>query len=440
LTNKQSKRLGTVRYHAVCVVKSVIDHHKSLNFILPLEQQKVTSEQRPLFSQLCYGSLRWYVQLNFWLTKMVRKPLKAKDRDIHFTLIIGLFQLAYLAKPQHAVIHETVNVSKELNKVWAKALINGVLRSFLRQQDQLRQALSGKVSLLTAAPDWLFEAIDQAYPDTCLAILKSLNDRAPMTLRVNSLCTSRATYSSQLQAAGYPVRQSELAPYAIILETACDVEQLPGFTEGYCTVQDEAAQLAAVILQPAPGQKVLDACSAPGGKTTALLEAFPSIRVCAVDANAERQARTLTSLQRLQLRAQVITAEVEKPETWWDGDLFDHILLDAPCSSTGVIRRHPDIKHLRRRQDIAQLTELQFKMLKKLWSTLKTGGTLLYATCSILPQENTRLIARFLSVQSDALVEPTKVAGDIDSQYGCQLLPQTHGHDGFYYCLLRKTA
>jgi 16S rRNA (cytosine967-C5)-methyltransferase len=431
-------RKQTTRGHAVSIVRGVIDQHNSLNSLLEKHQQELPSEQHAFLSQLCYGSLRWYLRLEFWLQKLMYKPLKGKDRDVHFMLILGLFQLAYLNKPRHAVMNETVNLSREFDKSWASGLINGVLRNFVRQQSALLQDSAATLAVKTAMPRWLCALLEQAYPQHYEQLLGCLNERAPMTLRVNSQRFKTLQYLKELDKLGIEARPSALASHALILEQPCDVDQLPGFYQGFCSVQDEAAQLVTLFLRPKAQQSVLDACCAPGGKTAALLEVFPDLRLVAVDTDAERQQRTANTLERLSLKAELITADAGQPESWWNGQQFDHILLDAPCSATGVIRRHPDIKHLRRPQDINQLSNLQYRLLTRLWSTLKTGGTLLYVTCSILPQENTNIIGRLLTNQPDAVVVNPPVKGDIEVEVGCQFLPQTQGHDGFYYCLLTK--
>ena len=429
-----------VRYTAIHVIKAVIDQHKSMTSLLEQHRSDVPPRQQAFLFELSYGSVRWYIKLEFWLNKLLSKPLKNKDRDIHFTLILGLFQLAYLDKPQHAVINETVKLSKKFHKPWASALINGVLRNFVRQQARLQATNCHDYALQHALPAWLVEELKLAYPKDYIDLLSSLNERAPMAIRVNTKRLTKAQYLGQLSGVGLSARESVVANTALILNQPCDVSSLPGFFEGACSVQDEAAQLAASILVPTANQSVLDACSAPGGKTCAMLEANESIKLLALDADAERQQLTKDNLKRLNLMAEIRHADAGDPYSWWDGDPFDHILLDAPCSATGVIRRHPDIKHLRKPNDIDRLSELQNKLLTKLWSTLKPGGTLLYATCSLLPQENTQLIKCFIKKQRDAQAMAMKIQGDVNTEYGCQLLPKSGGYDGFYYCLLKKTT
>lgn len=436
---KANKRITSARGHAVKIVKGVIDQHKSLTFLLAQHQQTLPEEQHPFLSQLCYGTLRWYVKLDYWLSKLMRKPLKTKDREVHFILVTGLFQLAYLDKAKHAIINETVNLTRYTDKSWAAGLVNGVLRNFTRQQAELNESSNLRESVALAMPEWFFNAVKHAWPRQYRSILVCLNERAPMTLRVNPQHFQAEEYRLHLQQYGISARRSDLASQAIILEQPCDVSDLPGFYQGHCSVQDEAAQLVAACLQPVNNQRVLDACCAPGGKTAALLELEPGLRVLAVDIDDSRQQRTRLTLERLGLMATIVSADATQTDQWWDGKEFDHILLDAPCSATGVIRRHPDIKHLRHPDDIQKLVDIQSKLVSQLWSTLKPGGSLLYITCSILPQENTNIIADFLSSQSDVTVKSLPIEGDAEVKFGCQFLPQAQGHDGFYYCLLEKT-
>ncbi len=423
---------------AVGVLQEVVDQQRSLNVVLKEAQQKLPDEQQAFLSELTYGSLRWLLQLQFLLGKLLHKPLKSKDRDVHFALILGLYQLSFLDKPAHAVINETVNLAREFKKDWASKLLNGVLRNFLRRQDELQKMAANRLEITTASPRWLVKMLQDAYPQMADELLETLNRRAPMSLRVNSRRYSREAYQRLLEQAGIACRPCPIAPLGLTLEQPVDVSRLPAFQQGSCSVQDESAQLAAELLAAAPNDRVLDACSAPGGKTAALLERTSDIQLIAVDLEEARQARTKENLQRLNLEAEVKVADVRQLAKWWDQQPFDRVLLDAPCSATGVIRRHPDIKHLRRADDISALSATQKSMLKRLWELLKPGGRLLYATCSILPQENTHIIADFLAEQADARPVPMTISGDIAVPVGLQLLPQPQGHDGFYYALLEK--
>ncbi|WP_020409174.1 16S rRNA (cytosine(967)-C(5))-methyltransferase RsmB [Hahella ganghwensis] len=426
---------------AAGILKSVIDDGKSLTPLMEHWLEAIPENEKAFVTALCYGAVRWYIRLNGCLGQLMDKPLKPKDRDVHMLLICGMYQLGYMQKPTHAVINETVNACQDFNKNWATKLVNGVLRNFQRKQKELEEWAELRNTTRFAFPGWLVKTLTQAYPNQVEELLDSLNQQAPMTLRVNPLQQSREEYADLLKENGLESLTTELAPYGLTLTHPCDVQDLPGFFEpGRCSVQDEAAQLAATFLNLAPGQRVLDACSAPGGKTTAILEQCPKVKeVVAVDIEAERQQRTHDSLGRLGLKANVIVADTGTLSDWWDEQPFDRILLDAPCSATGVIRRHPDIKHLRRREDITHLSEIQYSLLNTLWKTLAPGGQILYATCSILPQENTHIIERFIRETPNARHIPLELRGFHDTPTGhIQLLPKAGGHDGFFYSLLEK--
>ncbi len=262
-----------------------------------------------------------------------------------------------------------------------------------------------------------------------------------MTLRINTRRLDRETCLARLEAAGIAARAAPLAPTGVYLDTPQSVESLPGFTDGELSIQDEAAQLCAGLLAPSAGERVLDACCAPGGKTGHLLEYQPGLReLVALDSDAERLERVSENLQRLGLAATLRAADAGAVEDWWDGAPFDRILLDAPCSATGVIRRHPDIKLLRRPDDVAKLATVQGRLLNRLWQTLAPGGRLLYATCSVLPAENDAVVGAFAADRGDCRVLPIDTDGGLATSCGRQLFPRPDGHDGFYYALLEKTA
>ncbi|OZG73255.1 16S rRNA (cytosine(967)-C(5))-methyltransferase [Hahella sp. CCB-MM4] len=428
---------------AVEILLGTMDEGKSLTVLMDQWLEAIPDNEKAFVSALCYGAVRWYTRLNGCLGQLLSKPLKPKDRDLHMLLVCGLYQLGYMQKPTHAVINETVNICRELNKDWATKLVNGVLRNYLRRKQELSDWADQRLTTKYGFPGWLVKSLTQAYPDSVDKVLDSLNQQAPMTLRVNQMQQSREEYAQQLSEGGIASTPTQLAPQGLTLATPCDVHQLPGFFDsGLCSVQDEAAQLAAILLDLKPGQRVLDACSAPGGKTAAILEQCPELAsVTAVDLEADRQQRTRETLSRLHLEAKVVVADTGDLSAWWDNQPFDRILLDAPCSATGVIRRHPDIKHLRRQSDIAQLSTIQFRLLSTLWKTLAPGGRILYATCSILPQENTHIIERFIRETPDARSLPLVLDGSHDAPAGqIQLLPEPRGHDGFFYALLEKTT
>ncbi len=428
-----------VRVAAAKVLLAVIRDGVSLNQCLPEQMAEVVERDRPLLQELSYGTLRWYPRINTVLNTLIEKPFRAKDRDIHVLLACALYQLMETRIPDHAAVNETVAALKKLKKPWAKGLVNGVLRRFIRERDSLNTQLQDQGVYRYAHPKWLCKRIEQAWPEQAAAIFAANNHPGPMTLRVNRLRQSRADYLDTLQTAGIAAQAITLSEDGVQLHKATGVDALPGFADGLLSVQDEAAQLAAQLLELEPGQRVLDACCAPGGKTCHILEREPKLaELVALDIDDARLGRVKENFARLKVQATLVAADAAATSQWWDGQLFDRILLDAPCSATGVIRRHPDIKLLRKPDDIARLAELQAELLDALWPLLKSGGKLLYATCSILPEENDASIAGFIARQSDAEVLNISVEIGRQTPLGRQLLPTIDGHDGFYYALLCK--
>jgi 16S rRNA (cytosine967-C5)-methyltransferase len=334
-----------------------------------------------------------------------------------------------------------VGCADKLKKPWAKALLNAVLRRAQRESESLLSELEHDPVVRTAHPRWLQKSLKAFWPEQWESICTANNAHPPMILRVNRRHHSRDAYLGLLTGAGIAASACVYSRDGIILEAAADVRSLPGFAEGWISVQDEAAQLAADLLDLAPGQRVLDACCAPGGKTCHILEAEPKLAgVVAVDLEAKRLVRVRENLERLKLSAELIAADGRDTATWWDGKPFQRILLDAPCSATGVIRRHPDIKLTRQPDDIAALAVLQGELLDALWHTLEVGGILLYATCSTLPTENTEVIEAFLARTPGARELDLATTAGIKQPHGRQLLAQEGGHDGFYYAKLIKIA
>ncbi|WP_421867840.1 16S rRNA (cytosine(967)-C(5))-methyltransferase RsmB [Motiliproteus sp.] len=428
----------SVRLSATRVLTAILKHEGSLATSLPVQLEKLPESEHSLLRQLCYGSMRYYPQLQLLAEQLIPKPLKRKDLDVQALVLLGLYQLAHLRIPAHAAISETVQVTAKLKKPWAKALVNGVLRNFQRQQAVLDEQLSVRQEFSRAHPKWLIKALRQAWPEQANEIMAQNNAQAPMSLRVNRLRGNRDDYAQQLQQAGIDFELCRFSSDGITLAQPKDVNQLPGFSEGLVSVQDEAAQLAAALLAPEPGERILDACAAPGGKTCHLLERQPELSHClALDMSELRLGRVRQNLDRLALDCELLRADAAAAD-WWDGQPFDRILLDAPCSATGVIRRNPDIKYLRQAKDIATLAHLQGQILRNLWPMLKPGGRLLYATCSVLPQENAEQISAFLADQADARELPLEADWGIACSAGRQLFAQPGGHDGFYYALLEK--
>lgn len=415
----------------------VLDRGRSLATALPAHTHHLLPAERALAQEISYGALRWYPRLAAVLAQLVTKPLKPRDRELHGLLIGGLYQLACLDMPAHVAVSRTVEATVELGKPWAKGLVNGVLRRFQREAAALLARADKDEAVALAHPGWLLDHFKQAWPDDWRAIAEANNQRPPMTLRVNLARRSREAYLELLKAAGLDAHPSPHAPGALTLAQPQPVERLPGFAAGEVSVQDAAAQLAAGLLQPAPGQRVLDACAAPGGKTSHILET-PSLTVHALDKDPARLARVQDTLTRLGQKALLIAADAATPEAWWDGQLYDRILLDAPCSATGVIRRHPDIKLLRRPEDIPTLVAEQQRLLTAVWPLLKRGGMLVYATCSVLPEENARQITRFLADKADARPVPLAAHWGREAGPGRQILPGEDEMDGFYYACIAK--
>jgi len=458
MKNKLPHHLSS-RAVAVLIVQECIESGHSLSSVLPRYLENLKPLQRPLAQEISFGVLRWYYRLNPLLGKMLSKPLRGKKRVVHYILLAGLYQINYLDKADYAIVKETVNTSNELQQSWAKGLVNAVLRRFLREKESLLPPLDQSLATQYAYPKWLIRAIKESWQETAgqeiagqsderslESILEAGNQRPPMTLRLNRQ-QDPDDYKKRLQEQGIALSgQSEHAHnrHTLILDKPVAVEKLPLFSEGGVSVQDGAAQMAARLLDPRPGERILDACAAPGGKTMHLFEQQTMLeKVIALDVSAERLDRVKENSQRLKIPAEkleLIAADAAKQD-WWDGQLFDRILLDAPCSATGVIRRHPDIKVLRRSEDIAALTLLQAQILDNMWSLLKPGGLLLYATCSILRDENDRQMQAFLQRNNRSAHEvPIQADWGRAVPVGRQILPGEQSMDGFYYALLKKTA
>lgn len=427
-----------VRAAAAGVIGDVLGGH-SLHQSLPSRLDRVSERDRGLLQQLCYGTLRHGPRLQAMLGLLLEKPLRDKDRDLQGLLLCGLYQLDSTRVPDHAAVDATVGATRVLKKHWAKGMTNAVLRRYLREREQLSQTLDQAAA--ASHPHWLFQRITEQWPTTAAAIIEANNQQPPMTLRVNSRRISRTDYLAVLQHQGIAAAVGNVSPHAVQLTQPMDVWELPGFTEGEVSVQDEAAQMAALLLQADAGERVLDACAAPGGKTCHILELQPGLaELVAMDIDEVRLQKVSENLQRLGLQATLLAGDAAQPPAQLGPASFDRILVDAPCSASGVIRRHPDVKLLRRESDIAQLAEQQHNILKGVWPLLKVGGTLLYATCSILDEENSQVVHRFLAEQGDATLSCTGISWGEAIACGRQLLPTTGGPDGLFYALLRKTG
>jgi len=390
-----------------------------------------------LVKELCYGTLRWQSRLEAWLAKLMDRPLKPADQDVKFLLLLGLYQLAYLRVPDHAAVQQTVEACRQLDKSWAAGLVNAVLRRFQREREQIEAAVAEDPQARYAHPTWFIEEVKRDWPEHWQTILEAGNERPPFTLRVNRRVQDRDAYLGKLTALGIGASACEHSPDGVTLESPMDVKQLPGFAEGAVSVQDEGAQLAEQLLDAQDGMRVLDACAAPGGKTCHLLERH-TLHMTAVELEARRAQRIRENLTRLKLDATLKVADAAQVQSWWDGESFQRILLDAPCSASGVVRRHPDVKLRRTPQEVTSAAGLQAKLLGALWPLLAPGGKLLYVTCSVFQRENAAQIASFLAGHPDAAALPLQTGWGVIAGAGRQVLTGQGGMDGFYYACLEK--
>ncbi|MGB5338603.1 MAG: 16S rRNA (cytosine(967)-C(5))-methyltransferase RsmB [Gammaproteobacteria bacterium] len=430
------------RAGAARVIAQVAHRRRSLADVLPpVLQGLADAQQRALLQELAYGTLRWYFQLDAILQQLLDKPLKASAADVHGLLLAGLYQLDHMAVPQRVAVHETVQAVHALNKAWASGLVNAVLRNYQRNGPDLHQAIAGDTGACYAHPDWLVARIQADWPNDWAEILQANNTRPPLGLRINRRRVTRDEYLELLALHRIEAVPLSATDQGIMLTKPVAVDALPGFAEGVVSVQDGAAQLAAGLLDLAPGQSVLDACAAPGGKTAHMLELQPNLAaLTALDIDAGRLHRVEENLARLDLQARIMHADAGAPDKWWDGHQYDRILLDTPCSATGVIRRHPDIKLLRQPGDIAALCVRQAHLLEAVWPLLAARGMLLYCTCSVLTDENSRQVERFLATHADAVEVPIRAPWGRACTAGRQLLPGEEAMDGFYFACLRKSA
>ncbi len=412
---------------------------RSLSELLAGAPGNVPPRDLGLLKEFCFGTARWWLRLAPLAGLLLKHPLKPRDGDIHALILLGLYQLEYMRVAPHAAVAETVEAVRILDKPWAAALVNGVLRRFQRERETLLARVDRDPSARHAHPQWLMEALQKEWPDRWEVLVDAANHRPPMTLRVNLARISRQTYFERLQQASLSARPVPGIPSAAVLDQPMDAIDLPGFTQGLVSVQDAGAQLAAGLLDLQRGQRVLDVCAAPGGKSTHLLESAPGgVTLTAVDIDARRIARVRENLERLGLKAEIQVGDATHPAGPWAERHYQRILLDVPCSATGVIRRHPDIKLLRKAGDIPSLAAQQSRILDTIWPLLQSGGMLLYATCSLLPEENREQVKRFLAATKDAREKPIDGTWGHACEFGRQTLPGEDTMDGFYYACLQK--
>ena len=439
-----NKKAANPRLAVVDVLNRVLQKGESLNTALPAAQASLQSQtQRAYVQAISNGVLRDYHRLQAILIKLLQQPLKAKDQDIQYLLLIGLHELIEQRSPDYAVVSEIVESAVRIRKHWAKGLLNGVLRNFIRDRETLQAHVDSQPEARFSSPAWLIETIQHDWPNDWESILTAARTQAPMVLRVNLNNVSRENYLSRLSAMDIEAKILNVTPSAIQLASPCDVFSLPGFEEGDVSVQDAAAQWAGLLLEPKAGERVLDACAAPGGKTLHILQQQPGLsELVAVEINPKRINRIEENIRRAGSmdtgQVKIVTEDVTQLEKWWDGTPFQKILLDVPCSASGVIRRHPDIKVLRRDTDMPELVRTQARLLSSLWSLLADDGVLLYCTCSVFSKENEMQIAGFAKHTPDCIIMPLQLPVAYVLEFGCQFLPGVHETDGFYYAALRK--
>jgi len=393
-------------------------------------------KDRAFIQAMCYGVMRDYHCLDFVLSQLLGKPLRNKDTDIKVLMLMGLHQLRAMRVKDHAAVSETVAAIGK--KSWAKSVINAVLRRYLREQESLAAQIEKDPVALYSHPAWLVGKLNKNWAEQAQDLMLENNRQPPMILRVNLRHCTQTEYLKLLQREEIEAEIVAISETAIKLTQAVTVELLPKFSQGWVSVQDTAAQFAAPLLDAKEGMTVLDMCAAPGGKTASMLERQIGLKVTAIDIDEKRLQRVNENLQRLNLKAEVIVADASQPDSWWNGKPFERILVDAPCSALGVIRRHPDIKFLRRPEDINVLQALQQQILAAAWKMLASGGVLLYATCSVLKQENEKQVLNFLAEHSDSFEIPIDADWGIQQAVGRQILTGQHGMDGFYYARLGK--
>ncbi|MEG9531123.1 16S rRNA (cytosine(967)-C(5))-methyltransferase RsmB [Mannheimia sp. HC-2023] len=436
---KQSTKALSSRAVSATIILQVLDQGKSLSTLIPEAQKQLDPKDLPLVQEITFGVCRVLPRLESIIKLLVEKPLKGKTRLVHCLLLVGLYQLLYMRVPAHAAVDEVVNATKSLKLDSFRALTNGVLRRFLREQDEILAKVDKHWQ--TLHPEWLVNKLKKVYPNW-REIVEANNQRPPMWIRVNQQHIKAKDYAVLLGdvVAKNSANLTACSPHcALLLDKPVSVNQLHNFEQGWATVQDAHAQWSAELLGAENGETILDACAAPGGKTTHILEKAPNAKVIALDIEESRLNRVRENLVRLQQSATVICGDASKPQEWLDDDvMFDRILLDAPCSATGVIRRHPDIKWLRQESDIPELAQLQGNILRVLWDRLKPNGILLYATCSVLPEENSEQIQRFVQETPNAKLVEMDFNGEkvLEKQF----FPHQNGGDGFFYAKLQKVA
>lgn len=430
----------TPRAAAARTLATILRDGLTLDEVLPANQRQLASPKDRAFAQeLCYGVLRWYFRLLFAANLLLEKPLRNRDSEVLAVLLCGLYQMSFLRTPDHAAISESVETTREIGRPRAAPLLNAVLRRYQRERAEIDRQIDAEPTARHAHPAWLLDALCGEWPEFWERMVEANNRRPPLHLRVNRRRCSVDDYLRSLAASGFEGERLPANEAGVRLGEPVEIDRLPGFAEGLVSVQDSGAQFAAEILDARPGQRVLDACAAPGGKTCHILEREPGLaEVVAADRDASRLALVQENLARLGLSARVIHADVAATG-WFDGAHFDRILLDVPCSATGVIRRHPDIKLLRKPAQLARYAATQDAVLAANWPLLVPGGHMLYSTCSLLRQENDARIEKFRNNNKDVRILEIGGTWGVATGAGRQTVPGSSDTDGFYYALLEKT-
>lgn len=433
---------ATLRALTAKIIHQTIQTPTALEKILQTHLKTIQPRDQSTLYNLCYETLRWYPQLELIVNHLLKKPEKLTDREVACLIMIGVVQIEKTNIPVYATIHATVDACRVLNKAWACPIVNGCLRHFSRNKEKIIKQLSDNLTYQYAMPAWLIQTLKENWQEKhkWKSILIGLNQRAPMTLRINLCLNSRESYITKLEQQSILYRIVPELPAAIILQDPIPSNDLPGFHDGLISIQDAGGQLAATILPITSKSRILDACAAPGNKTAAICEQVPTAKIVALEKKQERLKTMQKNFKRLQHKNIVVKqGDALKPDQWWNGEKFDHVLVDAPCSATGVIARHPEIKLRRTLENIQKNADIQIKLLTTLWDLLKKDGYLLYVTCSLLQEENDVVVEKFLQNTKDATVmQLNKIAWSHTTKYGKQILPGDSSADGFYYALLYK--
>jgi len=438
MEDNQTDQAAISRACAAQAIAQIVFDGVAMGRALEGNHNDVFEKNKSCFAELVKGVVRWYWRLAHHAEQLLHKPFKPKDRDLHCLLLVGLYQLEFMRVPDYAGVSSTVDATAVIRKFWAAAVINASLRRFAANRLEYSTDALPNCSRYSH-PQWMIELIRNEWPDYWEAILQANNARPQTVLRINENVCSASEYVNMLKDSGIAASADPVSPWGVRLRQPADVTKLPGFSAGWVSVQDSAAQIAVPLMQVEDGQRVLDACAAPGGKTVQILEQHPQAgEVVAVELDQDRCGRVAENLQRTKRNATVRCADATKPNTWWNGEPFDRILVDAPCSGLGVVRRHPDIKHHKRLEDIDALATRQGKFLEALWPLLRPGGKLVYVTCSLVSAENEAVVERFFNKVSDGVVEPIPEICGQSRGAGRQRIPGRHDSDGFFYARLRR--